>query len=546
MKKLARNTLALGTATLIVTAGLSFSANGASVTTYSGRADAAFLSGSLNDLVKTTPVAQTTDGKAADQAPATDSSTLTALDAITVPGLNLNLAQLLGAGAGGLEAGAVKQYASATKDGVSRAASGAVTNTGGVNLGSGTGFPAAAVIDLNKVVDLSALVTQARLSIGAVSAVAAADAKASGDLAATCANLADPSQCRDYNIAGVTLDLQVKALGDLLNALLTPLQTVVGGLPGLSVGVPGVVEITTPDLQKLLDDISTLTGRGVTVNLKDGSVKVDVDAVLKSLPAGALDLNNIPPSEKGTEILSRVIGALPSIITGLVDSAVYGDPADQVNKPGLVTRLLDGIDIKVGGASLAQPVLDTLVQPLVDTLTTTLRTVTGGLTTPLTNLGSALGSNVIALNINRQFTGDSGISAAAASGTVYTQNALQVRLLNTIDVNLATASVGPSAPVVTQADDGQQAAAAGDADSPNSDNDSDSDGSDGSDADGAAAGDGSDSIADADAQADADVTTTLPSTGASNLLPFWLLGIALLLFGGAVLVNEKRRLSASI
>ena len=66
--------------------------------------------------------------------------------------------------------------------------------------------------------------------------------------------------------------------------------------------------------------------------------------------------------------------------------------------------------------------------------------------------------------------------------------------------------------------------------------------SDGADAN-ADNGDDSDTVADADAQADADVTTALPSTGAPNLLPFWLLGIALLLFGGAVLLNEKRRLN---
>ena len=52
-----------------------------------------------------------------------------------------------------------------------------------------------------------------------------------------------------------------------------------------------------------------------------------------------------------------------------------------------------------------------------------------------------------------------------------------------------------------------------------------------------------DAVADADAQADADVTTTLPSTGAPNLLPFWLLGLGLVLFGAAVLINERRRMS---
>ncbi len=49
-------------------------------------------------------------------------------------------------------------------------------------------------------------------------------------------------------------------------------------------------------------------------------------------------------------------------------------------------------------------------------------------------------------------------------------------------------------------------------------------------------------IADADSAADADASTTLPDAGAGNLLPFFLLGLALLAFGLGVLLNERRRL----
>ena len=41
------------------------------------------------------------------------------------------------------------------------------------------------------------------------------------------------------------------------------------------------------------------------------------------------------------------------------------------------------------------------------------------------------------------------------------------------------------------------------------------------------------------------VVDTLPSAVAPNLTPFWLLGLALVLFGSAVLVNEKRRMAQS-
>ena len=64
------------------------------------------------------------------------------------------------------------------------------------------------------------------------------------------------------------------------------------------------------------------------------------------------------------------------------------------------------------------------------------------------------------------------------------------------------------------------------------DNDNDSDSDEQSD---------SDAASDSDSQADADVTTTLPATGSPNLLPFWMLGLGLLLFGATVLLNEKRR-----
>ena len=159
--------------------------------------------------------------------------------------------------------------------------------------------------------------------------------------------------------------------------------------------------------------------------------------------------------------------------------------------------------------------------------------------TILTAVSDAL-APIVSGTVNKQ------VSASAGELEV---TALSLNVLGTNTLDLARVHVGPNT----------TAAAADDADDPadvdvdvDTDVDVDVDADvDGNDNDAAAdniadadADANADTVADADAAADADVTQSLPDAGAPNLLPFVLLGLGLVLFGGAVLINEKRRLGS--
>jgi len=560
MNKLARNTLALGTVTMIVTAGIQFSAQAAP--TYKTYAESTFLSGSLDALANTGKAVADNNGTQAG-VKQENATTLSVLDAITVPGLPaLDLGTLLGAGS--IQAGAVEQYATAFSAGNARGATGAVTDSGGVDVGSGAGgSPTAATVDLTKLLDgaIAADVLNGSLTVSAVTAVADQSTPTDANLAATCGDLSNPTQCRDYNIAGLDLDLNLPVLQTINTTALTPLvNSTLGDIDGLDLvndvctplnlgalcATLGInLNVTTPAVNTVLGDLATLTGGGIDVNLNTGAIHVDVDEVLAGLDSDPLQINNIQPTVNGTEILNRVLAALPSAIGELISDAISGD--GTTDNPGIVNRILDGssISLTAAGATL----LDLSAAQLQDVLEPALTTLTDDVLAPLlTNVGETLGDvttalqGVAAIYVNRQFT----------EGDLLKQNAAQLRLLDTVNVNLATAAVRPATVVVppttpppttsTPTPTPTTTSPTPDSDGPSTDADSGSDGS----TPVVDNGDDSDTVADADAQADADVTTTLPSTGAPNLLPFWLLGIALLLFGGAVLVNEKRRLNAQV
>lgn len=568
MKRVGKNSIAIGLAMLLISVALSFSAQGA--TTYESHATSQLISGDLEALANIQGAKADNDGSTPPVVDGPDDLDVTLLGAINIPlpgGINIDLNQLLGQSAG-LQTGAIAQYAKANNDGHSRGATGAISNTGGVDFGNGSGSPKAAVIDLKKLVPgLDALLTGS-LSIGAVTAVADLHARNSAELAKTCAVLADPDQCRDYNIAGLNMDLTIPAVKTLNDGVGTFYGTTLANSTNISIqavceallGVGNIVcatisssvatlDVHFPSLATLLRDVTKLgdgNDNGVVVDLTTGEVKVDVDKLLGSLPEDKkLDLNNIAPSVQGTAILARVLEAVPGAISGLVTEAVFGDGTDT--NPGIVTRLRDlnttYIELTLAGGapvrlSLAQaaPLLD----PLFTGLTTGLDTLKAPLATGLSEVGAGL-SNAIELYVNRQFEtaapAAAGVQAAAASGTVYTQNALQLSLFDhSADVNLATATVGPNGVVPDAAQ--AAAAAAGD-------NQAAATAADGNQA---AAGDNQAAAAAAggnpdDAVADADVTTTLPNTGAPNILPLLFLALGLIAFGTAVLVNERRRLT---
>jgi hypothetical protein len=604
MNKLARNTLALGTATMIVTAAVSFSANGADATkSYSaGR----FLSGSIGgtNLDALAQLRGVTAANPGNPGPNKNPLDLTVLSSIPVNvpgGLNLDVAKLLSASNGA--AGAVSQYASAESTSKAIGASGLINDSGAV-LTTGGGVPANASISLKNgpLAGINDGLASVDLGLGAVSSNTTVE---------------NGNPARSYQIAGLNLQLGVPLIaglvGDLTNAV-APLQTVSDitlspaqlcavsstaltitssallaqldtlGLSGIrgplellltpvlgdpitsvnfcdtdnallqpifallgSEGIADLIEVQITGIDQVTTGIDNFSSNGVSVNLSTGKIVLDLGQILK---AANVDLNNLPPN---TDIVSFVTSDLVAgKIAGVLDSAI----ANIVSK-------IDDVDIKVSVAGTDLPLTLTQVtgpatQPLTDALTsvsdavkqvgTPLDAVLKDLAPNLARLVQLIGNNQSTSKTPTLSTGTvnagsakGGISTAAV-GDYYRTSALRIRAVNgsLLDLDLAASEAATLAADVIS--DDTIGSTDRDADAPADNGDGSDSVSDGADAN-ADNGDDSDTVADADAQADADVTTTLPSTGAPNLLPFWLLGIALLLFGGAVLLNEKRRLN---
>ncbi|MCW2839136.1 MAG: hypothetical protein JWR55_619 [Aeromicrobium sp.] len=606
MKKLARNTLALGTATLIVTAGLSFAATGADATaSYStGR----FLTGSiggtnLDQLAQLRGVKAANPGNPGANKNPLDLTVLSALPVNVPGGLNLNLANFLSPSG---SAGAINQFASAASPNKAIGASGLVNDSGAVLAPNSATPPTNARVTLldGPLAGATGNLADVDLLVGALSS-------------STTVTGGTPS--RDYQIAGLRLELDVPVLGDLVEdittaggplaaanvdditlspavlcsisstALNVPAATILNlipdptaratidallnpvGLPAISTvnlcdtsvplvstvlgalssdAVAGLISVNVTGVGGLLDALKDASGDGIAVDLTGadaGKVTIDLEKILAA--AGA-NLNDLPPN---SDILAFVTN---NLVGGKISSLVRSVTDNLVTAVGDVdaTVTVAGTELPLTLDQLTDPVSTNLVT-LLDGLSDALDAVGTGMDPALNQLVPNL-KQLVQLTGNNQSTStkptldtgtvNAGSVVAAAVGDYYRTSALKLNVLNSaLNLDLA-ASEG--AVVAVQDVDGP-AADDDDSDTPtnnDSDNDGDSDAQSDADAGGAAAaGDDSDTVADADAQADADVTTTLPSTGAPNLLPFWLLGIALLLFGGAVLVNEKRRLSAS-
>jgi hypothetical protein len=609
MKKLARNTLALGTATLIVTAGLSFSANGADSTrSYSaGR----FLSGSiggtnLDTLAQVRGVTAANPGNPGANTNPLDLTLLTAIP-INVPGgLDVNVADFLSPDNG--SAGVVNQYAGASGTGTATGASGAVGNTGAV-LAPGNGqFPAEAKISLagGALSGINNNLAGVDLTLGALSSVTRVDGgtpsrkyqigdltltadvpllktlvagvdDAINDLGAVNSVTIPPTGTDICAVVGGTLNITTATLLDTLTTLgLGALATTIDGLlttlglttvnacslpPGvgalldnaqLNDLLESLVTVNITGLSGVTNGLGTVVGGdGAALDLNSGIITLDLEAILAT---AKVDLNNLPPNTDVLQYLTT--GLIQDKIGSVLDTAVN----DIIAKVADVT-----VTVTVGGTALTPVQLAPLIQPVTDILDD----VTDQLTAALAPVDSLLAdlapdlAQVVKLTANNQSTSttpslstgtvNASNTGIAAVGDYYRTSALKIDVLtNVANIDLAASEAGVVRVQDVDGAAGGAAAAESHAPAPNGDSDSagDADAAADADADGAGGGGGaaaagdSDSVGDADAAADADVTTTLPSTGAPNLMPFWLLGIALLLFGAAVLVNEKRRLNA--
>jgi hypothetical protein len=252
-------------------------------------------------------------------------------------GIQLNLGQVI-------DLGAANQYAQATENGSSMAASGAVNNDGGIGVGKiGPAANGAATVDLDSL-------------LGSKFASVLSDLKLDTTDVAAQATGALKNAAGSYTLADLNLDFTSPAIANLSGKVtdaLGPIDGQLAGLDGpngqLSQSVNGVVTKINPllnltganaavsanvslDLNAALQPLLTgIYGNGaVSFNLQTGEVKVNLAQLLGG---------NINSEPVGTEVLSdKVVNEILNGITGTVDT--------------LVTQILDKVKDALDNAAV--------------------------------------------------------------------------------------------------------------------------------------------------------------------------------------------------
>lgn len=249
----------------------------------------------------------------------------------------------LGVGLPAGSAGALNQYARVSPHGTAAGASGLVSNSGGVLVTAGTPdseLPEPARITLDELLPGIADVASVDLEVGAVAASSVLDGCAElrsdlwGDGTVT-------GVVRDYGIAGLGLELESTLLSSLVGTVESGLISIsdavdallgtsglisqeIGAelqlaLPGLAVAaLSGSVTISDLDLPGAVADLlgATPTDGVVALDLRAGTVHVDLDALLSPGPGG---LNDLAPN---TEIVvnADVLAPIAQRAGALIDT----------------------------------------------------------------------------------------------------------------------------------------------------------------------------------------------------------------------------------
>lgn len=539
MKKLGRNTFAVGMATLLVTSAVSLSANAAEQ--FETAAEARFLAGTQGLGTVADQISRAIEGEEA----VCDVAALTAGDC-PILAENSDISIPVGE-IPGLTLGAVDNFALASDDGTSRASSGVVGDNGFIDTDY-DGPDGSVTLDIENGLlteALSEAVADIDVTLGAVSAQADYDANTDDvtrdyNIASADVELALPvlteineqlgSALDDYNLLGTlagTNALNTAALGELFPTQLAPLLEALG-----PIGAILQVQANFPSLDDVTREIGTFSDGGVTISLGSPTPTATVDLVAV-LESQGLNINELPPETDLLRfLLPAIADALDSAIEDLFDTIVD----EIVDNSSVTVSLLGGV-LPVPPVTLDANQLDTLLNPLREGLVEALGTLDTSALQPL--LSALLADDALAqvaqIRVNNPDLWDQDLveGEEPMEGDVFSQTALRILLGGgtAADIQLANAVVGPANAVDLDDDD----AVAGD----------DTDGAAGDDTDGAIADSDTDGVdggvGDGGGQGDADVVTSLPNAGAPNLLPFWLLGAGLIAFGGAVLLNERRR-----
>ncbi|MBI9115643.1 choice-of-anchor G family protein [Sanguibacter suaedae] len=346
-------------------------------------------------------------------------------------------------------AGPANQYTQVTSTGRSVAASGLVSNTGGVLVSGDTPpatLPGRARVSLSGVLPAVANVSDARLAVGAVGSSASLDwcgalrSSVWGDGSVT-------GVTRSYGIAGLDLEVAsplVRSLTSSVSSTVNALNSAVPTLAGtnglisqairssilagvtnlLRIGtVTGTVTVTNLNLSAALGGLLTtpLSDGGVTVDLASGIVRVNLATLLGD---GARGLNDLPPNHEvvldaallngiGDRVRALLTAWTAQVTTAL--TAAIGAATVTVNQEVTLTNLLNlgnvlRLNVSFSSslanvlngttqATVTASVLGGLVGIDVTALTTLLRTsiitsVAGTLTTQLSARVTALGTTL--------------------------------------------------------------------------------------------------------------------------------------------------------
>ncbi|WP_285727246.1 choice-of-anchor G family protein, partial [Psychromicrobium xiongbiense] len=414
------------------------------------------LSASLADL------GTATTGFPSSPGPSTGALNVSALSALNVNvgsvalpllsnGTNNGLLNL-----GGL--GALNSYASSPNGTTSTAASGAVSNTGviQVNPGSGVGTnpayvdPTALLGQLG--VPTAGIVDQARVELGAL----ASSITQSGSAGAT-----------QYAIAGLNLKLHSPLVGNLapqlaaaINTATTPVGNLVatgGALDTLlnsirsaatvnilgagvtvtsaTATINGLNTVGTTVTNTLLTTPLQNTTGSVKVNLADGSIQVDLAKIL--LESGTGDINSLPPN---TQVLSAPV--ITAILNGVTDS-INGLSTTVVN---LTKTALNNLDVTLNLGLQAQALATATGSLVVSGKLADFAGTSGNAPTVATTLAvNVLGLGIVDLGPTLNGIIQPVVTTAITNTVGPAINAA----LNLVGTNLTTAVNGLTGPLLT-------------------------------------------------------------------------------------------------
>lgn len=372
------------------------------------------------------------------------------------------------------DAGILSQYASASQDGSSKAASGLVTDDGVIDVDRTDAAPQQLSLDLSNLIGTDLADSVANLEVSTGANTASASKTATGD------------PVGDYRIGDLTttftspvlagLSDRIQTAGDgveaTANGILAPDGSLVAGITD-AISSLGVTNVTStgatvdlsPTIQNVLQQNQVLGADGpVQINLANGEVTVDIQALLE---ANGRDLNDLAPGEDilDTEVVGFITADVDELVNGLLNqaqeavtvalasttvtvNATAGDPADPV-----LTLSADGTlaDIIAGASPFTVTVTDETydVAPLNTLFAGSLLSVldarldTNAIDAPLSatypELDAVL-TSLVRLQANVQENADGE----------FTETALRLSVLNAptdgqaLALNLAQAAVGPN------------------------------------------------------------------------------------------------------